>query len=270
VYEWDLPGELEILGHARLGVTLRSSAAVAYLSAKLCDVFPDGTSALVTRGLLNLTHRTSSVVPEPLASDTPTPVELELEATSWVFEQGHRLRLALAGADWPNVWPPPSQAALTVERDTLVLHLPVVAAGGAAAGTPTFSSPPPGDPHAPETDLPQPPVVWRIAHDVLGRETRAEIAHGARYAAEHGAFVTEDYEGAVGVSTTDPGRAWARARSTYRIAWPEADCLAEARLDLRSDANAYRVRVDVVAEDVDGPLGRHERRWERVIPRRLQ
>ena len=30
---------------------------VAFLSARLCDVFPDGASALVCRGVLNLTHR---------------------------------------------------------------------------------------------------------------------------------------------------------------------------------------------------------------------
>jgi putative CocE/NonD family hydrolase len=270
VYEWDVPDELELLGHARLLVRLRSSAPVAYLSAKLCDVFPDGTSALVTRGLLNLAHRNSSVTPEPLEPDTPALVQLELEATSWVFEQGHRIRLALAGADWPNIWPPPSAATLTVERAVLELHVPALDSGGASAGTPSFSPPPPADPHAPATDEPQPPVLWRIAHDVLGRERRAEIAHGARYAAEDGARVSEDYEGAVGVSTVDPGNAWAQARSTYRIAWPDADCLAEARLDLRSDSDSYRVQVDVVAEDVDGPLGRRERRWERVIPRRLQ
>src|SRR4029453_1542241 len=41
-YTWpELEHDLEILGHARLPVSLTSSAPVAYLSAKLCDVFPD-------------------------------------------------------------------------------------------------------------------------------------------------------------------------------------------------------------------------------------
>ena len=43
-YDWALDEELEILGHPRLAVRLGSSAPVAFLSAKLCDVFPDGTS----------------------------------------------------------------------------------------------------------------------------------------------------------------------------------------------------------------------------------
>jgi hypothetical protein len=42
---------------------------VASVSLKLCDVFPDGTSSLVCRGFLNLTHGSSSVSPQPLTVD---------------------------------------------------------------------------------------------------------------------------------------------------------------------------------------------------------
>ena len=49
-YDWPVDERLEILGNPMLRVRMRSSAPVAFLSAKLCDVFPDGTSALVTRG----------------------------------------------------------------------------------------------------------------------------------------------------------------------------------------------------------------------------
>jgi putative CocE/NonD family hydrolase len=268
-YEWEADG-VEIMGQPRLKVALTSNASVAFLSAKLCDVFPDGTSSLVTRGLLNLAHRESSVDPSPLAPGEPTSVELELEATSWAFDPGHRIRLSLAGADWPNIWPPPQATTLGLDRATLELALPVVDGPDPLDEVPQFTAPSKGDAHAPETEEPQPPVVWRITRDVLDRETRAEIAHGARYDGELGARVSEDYEGAVGVSTADPGKAWARARATYRINWPDTSCVAEARLDFRSDADAYHVAVDVSAEEPGGELGRHERRWLRVIPRRLQ
>jgi uncharacterized protein len=64
VYDWPLDRELELLGHPRLAVRVGSSAPVAFLSAKLCDVYPDGTSALVARGFLNLTRRRSLTEPE--------------------------------------------------------------------------------------------------------------------------------------------------------------------------------------------------------------
>ena len=112
-------------GRARAPRASSSSASrsrrphpVAFLSARLCDVFPDGTSALVSRGVLNLTHRDGHAAPRPLEPGVPTPVELELEATSWIFEAGHRVRLALAGSDWPNTWPPPHAGSLEVARAT--------------------------------------------------------------------------------------------------------------------------------------------------------
>ena len=138
---------------------------------------------------------------------------------------------------------------------------------------PAFTPSPDKDAHAADTDDPQPPVVWRIEHDVLGRETRAVTGHGADYDGHEGARVEERYDGVVAVSTTDPGAARAEATASYRIAWPEATVRTEARLSMRSDAQAYHVVVDVVAEeldaDADGVGFRSERRFERTIARRL-
>src|SRR5262245_35915120 len=96
-YDWEpLTAELDVMGHAIVRLDVTVHAPVAYLSAKLCDVFPDGTSALVTRGFLNLTHRNGHETPEALEPGATVSVEIELEATSWIFEEGHRVRLALA------------------------------------------------------------------------------------------------------------------------------------------------------------------------------
>jgi hypothetical protein len=274
-YEWGpLERPLEVLGYAALSVRVESPVPVAYLSAKLCDVFPDGTSALVARGLLNLAHRSSSEAPEPLVDGQAQDVRVELEATSWVFEPGHRIRLSLAGADWPNIWPPPRPGVLTIDRGSLELSVPVVDGPPSIHEAPVFVPSPGKDPHAPEEAGGQ-PTVWRIERDVLAREARCVVSHGSDYEAEQGAQVEERYEGAVGVSTADPGAAWALASARYVIRWPEADCATEARLELRSDAVAYHVVVDVVAEELgDGEgvvgIGRRERRFERTIPRRLQ
>jgi hypothetical protein len=95
-YDWELEQELEVLGHPRLVVRVGASAPVAFLSAKLCGVFGNGTSTLVARGFLNLTRRRSLTDPEPMRPGVVEEVELELDATSWVFPAGHRLRLSLA------------------------------------------------------------------------------------------------------------------------------------------------------------------------------
>jgi hypothetical protein len=267
-FDWEpLEGELEVLGYPRVRLTVSSPEPVAFVSAKLCDVFPDGTSALVSRGILNLAHRDGHDDPRPLEPGVPTPVELELEATSWVFEPGNRVRLALAGADWPNTWPPPHGGMLEVGRSTVELELPVLE-GDSGAPPPVFLPPRPKED---EPDEEQPPVVRRVERHPERSETRVVTGYGSKYSSDFAARVTERYDGEVGVSTRDPGDAWARAITRYRIEWPEATVSTEARLDLRSDADAYHVVVDVVAEEEgDGGVGRIERRFERTIPRRLQ
>jgi hypothetical protein len=266
-YDWDLEEELEILGHPGLTVALDADAPVAFLSAKLCDVFPDGTSALVTRGILNLTHRSSSTQPRPLDPGKRITIALELDATSWTFPAGHRLRLSLAAADWPNAWPPPYAAGIAVQRESVALELPVLLGRSPVEERPAFT-PAPANLSDSGPRIVDAPVMWRIEHDVLGRETRAVTAYGWDYGGELGADVREHYEGSVGVSTDDPGRAWARGTARYEIRWPEASVSAEARLDLRSDARTYVVVVDVLVAEEGGE--RRERRFERSIPRDLQ
>jgi uncharacterized protein len=259
-YDWEPDRELEILGHPRLAVRVGASAPVAFLSAKLCDVFPDGTSALVARGFLNLTRRRSLTDPEPLAPGVVEPVELELDATSWVFPAGHRLRLSLAGSDWPNIVPPPGPVTLIVECDGSTLTLPVLD-GPSPAPPPSLPPPRPGGP----APAPDPPTRWRLVRDVLGRRTEAEIDHGGRSQLPDGGALVERYRGTVGAGPD--GETWARGSAHYRIEWPEATVATSVRLDLRGDAEAFEVQLDLEAREDDQP--RWARSWHRRIPRQL-
>src|SRR5262249_59549678 len=101
----------------------------------------DGTSALVSRGILNLAHRFGHDDPRPLEPGVPTTVGLELEATSWIFEPGHRVRLSLAATDWPNAWPPPQASELVVDRSSIELVLPTLA-GPSPTTAPALHTPP--------------------------------------------------------------------------------------------------------------------------------
>ena len=57
---------LEILGRPRAILHLSTSDSVVTFVARLCDVAPNGSSALVTKGVLNATHRESHADPSPL------------------------------------------------------------------------------------------------------------------------------------------------------------------------------------------------------------
>ena len=283
VYEWPhLEEALEILGYPRLELSVASSAPVAFLSAKLCDVFPDGTSALVSRGLLNLSHRESHTAPEPLTPGKRYRVTVELDATSWVFEPGHRVRLDIAGADWPNVWPPPAPATLTVDGEGSQLVMPVVTGPPPYEAAPTFTPPreeeTAGAPAASPSDLETragvrgsggvaPDPVWRVENDLLGRETRVLIEHGSDTVLESGALSIERYEGETAVSTTNPALARARGRAIFTLRWPEATVTTEVRTLLRSDEASWRLEIELDVTDNGEP--RWNRRWERRFPRLL-
>ena len=249
-YDWPIDSDhFEILGHALLKLKVASDQPVASISVKICDVFPDGTSALVTRGFLNLTHRTSSTSPQPLVPNVFEDVDVELEATSWVFARGHKIRLSIAGADWPNIWSPPHPFALHVDRSTVQLMLPTVDNHG--AGTPKFaplkptvhSESPPS-----EHDV---PTLWRIERDVLAHQTIARTQYGGPSVVRDNGTTHELYQGEVGVSTTDPTHSWVTATTRYQLNWPEAKCTVEARMRIDSDAEAFNVVIDVDA-DLDG------------------
>jgi putative CocE/NonD family hydrolase len=273
-YTWEaLEDELEIWGHPRLRVRVASSEPVAYLGAKICDVFPDGTSSLVVRGLLNLAHRDSRENPTPLVPGQIYDVELELEACSWTFERGHRIRLDLAGADWPNAWAPPAAGKLSVDRDASRLVLPVLDGPPPVADAPALrlvaetrtAQPTPRTADGPTRDG----VVWSVEEDVLARERRAATRYGGDYPAA-GALpsMLDRYQGVVGVSQIDPGRAYARGEGEFEMRYPEGVCRTLATVAVESDPTAYRVTIELLVTE-DG-RERQRRTWDRTFPRDLQ
>jgi predicted acyl esterase len=264
--DWPIEESAELVGNGRVALRVRADHEYGHVSVKLCDVFPDGTSALITRGMLDLTHvgcwpaDAHGEVGRRPAALTPgewIEAEIGLEATTWTLQPGHTLRLAVAGTDWPNCWPPPGPVTLELDRDATMLILPIVAGLPETAHAFTTGAGP--------SDTDGDGAVWRIEHDVLDRETRVVTRYGGTYEGNHGAVVTDDYRGELGVSTIDPAIAWARGSSSLEIRWPEATVRTEASLSIRSDREALDVELTLVAHEGDEEIGR--RAWTRRLPR---
>ena len=108
-----LDERVEILGFPEVELTLASDRPAALVCVRLCDVAPDGSSLLVTRGLLNLTHRDGHERPEPLVPGERYTVTVRLNSIAHAFAArsppaGRRLPhvlavgLALAGPRHPD------------------------------------------------------------------------------------------------------------------------------------------------------------------------
>ena len=265
-HDWPITERAEVVGSPRVGLRVRSDQPYGHLAVKLCDLFADGTSALITRSMIDLTHvgcwpadpgGEVGRSPSPLRPGEWLDVALDLEATTWTLEEGHALRLSIAGADWPNAWPPPGPLTLGVDAGSVRLRLPIVDGLEPSTADLVAGSGP--------ADADADGVVWRIEHDVLGRETRVVTRYGGTYEGRHGASVTDDYRGELGVSTTDPGLAWARGSSSFQIVWPEATVRSEAQLSVRSDRDRFDVEITLDVFDGDDLLARRE--WNRSLPR---
>ncbi|HEX3298920.1 MAG TPA: CocE/NonD family hydrolase [Actinomycetota bacterium] len=257
-YTWEpLTEDLEVFGHPYLRVTLRSDRPIAYLSAKITDVFPDGASSLVVRGMTNIAHQDEPVVP-----GESFEIDLELEAIAWTFEAGHQVRLDLAGADWPNAWPPPYAATLSIDRPTATLELPVL--DGSPVADPPSVRVITGNQHSTESTE---DGWWRWEVD----EPRdgmhiARTGYGSTGADQGDARAYRDrYEGTVGASTTDPGVAFADGECEFELAFPEATVRTYSHVRVDSTAEAYTVAIELTAFE-DG-AERFTKRWDRIIPR---
>ena len=263
--DWPIHEPMELIGHAVTRLLVKASAPVAYVSAKLCDVAPDGTSVLITRGLLNLSHRgcwpadgtgERGRVPGPLEPDQWLEASVELEATAYRMTEGHRLRLSLAATDWPNIWVPPTPVLIEVDRAASSLELPTVPADGAEP--PQFRA---GEGPSP----PDESVRWVFERDVLARRTVARTHYGDSYRGFRSCEIEDSYDGEVTVNTADPSDAGAMGRARFELKWPEATASAEAELRVASDALQYHVDI-VLHTRLDGE-GFAERSWHTSIDR---
>ena len=104
-------------------------APVATLTVRLSDVAPNGSVALVSAGVLSLTHRRSHAAPEALIPGEVVEVRVPLRTAGYRWAPGHRVRVAVSSQLWPVLWPSPEPATLQVHRGPAMpsrLELPLV------------------------------------------------------------------------------------------------------------------------------------------------
>jgi uncharacterized protein len=266
-----LEGPVEILGVPEVVVNVSVSAPVATLVARLTDVALDGTSAQVTAGILNLTHRRSHEVPEPLVPGTVEEVRLQLRPAGYRFLPGHRIRVSLASSAWPVVWPSPYAAELEVHHGAATpsrVILPVIAPAGGEGDVPVPAS------KATPPDLPRvggdgdaDPPVWRIEEDVIEGSVAVHIHDGGEDVLDDGRRLYSAESITLIAWDADPARARLDADVVYR--WREigADVDIRARSTQTSDVEAFHLSVELDVELDGAPFFR--RSWTESIPRRL-
>ncbi|MFD4973194.1 CocE/NonD family hydrolase [Streptomyces sp. NPDC058424] len=262
----------EILGRPRVRLRLTSEVPRGQVIARLCDVAPDGSSTLVTRGVLNLAarHGRDRVAEwEPGATEDVT---FEMNGIGHTFPPGHRIRIALSSAYWPWIWPQPgSEAGWSVLPEASAVELPVRDRAADADRAPvSFEGPEQAEPlavHFPEEQDQRPERV--VTRDVAAGTWRLEVdpRYGGTRIYPDGLEFTEDALETYTIDERDPLSARTRSDWSVRLHRPDTgwDARVRIRTEIAADATDFLTFNEVVCTDGDSEVFR--RTWERRIPR---
>jgi len=159
-----LPDTMEIVGEPTLTLTLSTDMPDAAITAKLCDVAPDGQSVLITHGWLRLSRCNSLEHPLEIQPGKEYELHLTLWPTDYQLRAGHWLRLCLALSDFPHIFPLPYMGSIRLPfGDARVQKLALYTLTGEAqaAAYPEFMPPDLGLLRGLKPSVPQ----WQVRRD---------------------------------------------------------------------------------------------------------
>jgi hypothetical protein len=259
VYTSDpLDQDVEITGNPRAVLHFSSTAEITLLVVKLCDVAPDGTSALVTKGYLNVAHRKSHSSPSYIEPGQTYWIDLELLACAYRFQKGHRIRVDVASADFLNLWPTPHPCTNTIlrtpEHPSHVV-LPIV---------------PPQDPPLPGPDYgPSPHALPRredmvapgfsLTHDVIDNTMTLHFRTTRPWAPGR------VNSGSITVSGSRPSHTVARGDTRRAYTYQGRDIIVEAHCVTSSNEEAFHHTVQVEITMDGKPY--FQKGWSVSVPR---
>jgi hypothetical protein len=260
-----LAQDTEILGFPRVTLHASTTAEVVFFAVRLCDVAPDGASTLVCKGLLNATRRNGMDRAEPLTPGEIYRLEIELDATSWIFPKGHAIRVAISGADFPEVWPSPYPATLRVHSGSTYpssLMLPVVPVTATKPAPPLL---PPAKRRSQFAHAGEKPKT-SVTYDVAGRAmiARRELKETVRHP-DGVTVVTSENRTEMRVSATNPADAVATGWDRKTLSRQVTEVESTATAELKSDATTFTLNLLLDVTVNGSPYW--SRRWTRTIPR---
>ncbi|MET9255469.1 CocE/NonD family hydrolase [Streptomyces sp. NPDC003717] len=264
---------VEILGRPRVTLRLRMDVPFGQVVARLCDVAPDGSSTLVTRGALNLAAREGRDRSVPWPPGATETVTFELNGIGHAFPAGHRVRLAVSSAYWPWIWPQSGSAAgFVLDPAGSALELPV-RDGDTSAEDAAIAFEPPEQaeplrvavPATLEEERPERLVVRDVAEGVWRLEV--DPRYGGTRVYPDGLEFSEDALETYTIQQDDPLSARARSAWTIRLHRPERgwDVRIETRSETACDATDFLATNEVVCREGEQVV--FHRTWERRIPR---
>ncbi|EPC03303.1 hypothetical protein L861_17320 [Litchfieldella anticariensis FP35 = DSM 16096] len=269
-----LQERLEILGAPIVSLELTSDRPVAYVVVRLNDVAPDGASARVSYGILNLTQRNDREHPEPLAPGHRYRVMVKLNDIAYAFSLEHTIRLAVSTSYWPVICPAPEPVNLTLYTGTSQLQLPVRPPRSEDADLRAFE-PPERAPMPEMTTLTAAPLRRQVERDLTTGITEYRISTTGGDFGDAALARIEDIDLTVGYTITktyrihdyDPNQAESTVEQTTTHRRGDWSTRLECRTQLTATPRCFRIRGILKAYEGGTLFARRD--WDEEVTRDL-
>jgi putative CocE/NonD family hydrolase len=263
-----LPVRLEILGAPAASLEIVADREVAQVGVRLCEVWPDGASTLISYGVLNLGHRDGHEEPQPMVSGQPCRIAVHLNDIAHAFAAGNRIRLAVSSALWPMIWPAPAPVSLKLNTQGSTIDLPVRRDHAEAEALPSFAEPEAAPPINTESLLHRGRNRVIVEDPSTGLTTvRIRRVHREFRLPHINLGVRRQGDEQFQIHSKDPMCAGAQSEGIWSLEREGWTVRTETRLDMQADGEAFTVTAELDAFEGEEPF--FTRRWERRIPRKL-
>jgi putative CocE/NonD family hydrolase len=111
---------VEIAGPVQVSLWVSTNAKDTDFTAKLVDVFPDGTARNLTDGILRLRYRNSLSKAELAKPGELYRITIDAGVASNVFLKGHRIRLEVSSSNFPRFDRNPNTGGLVADARRLM------------------------------------------------------------------------------------------------------------------------------------------------------
>ena len=204
-----LAAPLQLVGAPAASLSLTASALPLNVVLKLAAVDANGASTLITSGWLKLDGL--------VVAGERTTVQVALRTTAFRLEAGQRLRLSVACADFPRVWPTPLPAVLSVfHGPQSALTLPVQAVDGATGDAVPVWGPLQAGALASSNDLGG-TQGWTTTRDLMTDTVRLEATRHERIRIDASSELVIDHAYGAAVSAARPDLAAMQSTTTARL-----------------------------------------------------
>ncbi|TFG20459.1 MAG: CocE/NonD family hydrolase [Promethearchaeota archaeon] len=104
----DLLEPVTVVGKTNITFYFSSNCTDTDITVKLTDVYPDGRSMLICDSILRLRYRNGISSGELMTPGTIYEITIQLPSTTYVFNEAHKIRLAISGSNYPRYFANPN------------------------------------------------------------------------------------------------------------------------------------------------------------------